>query len=131
MHKLSKKIMVRTSFRATHSWPEASQFAGDEVSFLEARHRHTFHVKAELHVTDSDREVEFFVFQSQVDQAIDKLYSETKDGIVFNLGRRSCETIAEEVIDSLRADHSYKGTIAIEIWEDNEVGGQVTSYAEN
>lgn len=130
MYKLSKKIMVRTTFRATHNWPEATEFASDKVSFLEARHRHTFYVKAELHVTDSDREVEFFIFQAQVDQAIDKLYAESSDGLVFNLGRRSCETIAEEVIGQLRSDYGYKGPMSLEVWEDNEVGGQVTSYAE-
>jgi hypothetical protein len=131
MYKLFKKIMIKTSFRATHNWPEASTYAGEEVKFLEDRHRHTFHVKAELAVTDSDREVEFFVFQHQVDQVIKLLYSDSADGLVYNLGRRSCETIAEDIINQLRSKHGYKGPLTVEVWEDNEVGGQVTSYAED
>ena len=130
-HKVDKKIMVRTSFRGTHNWPEASQFAGDEVSFLEARHRHTFHVKAELAVSDSDREVEFFVFQEQIDKAIVHCYGQGRDQLVYNLNRRSCETISEEIINALRSLHGYKGTLSVEVWEDNEVGASVTSHVED
>lgn len=129
-HKLEKQIMVRTSFRATHNWPEASKYAGDEVQFLEARHRHTFHVLAELTVTESDREVEFFVFQNQVDSVIESWYGHDKDNLVYNLGRRSCETIAEEIIRRLRVNFNHRHTIKVEVWEDNEVGGRVTSFKE-
>lgn len=120
--------MVKTSFRGTHNWPEASEFAGKEVQFLEHEHRHTFHVKAELTVEDSDREVEFFVFQDQVDRAIHSVYEHK--GFVYVLGRRSCETIAEEIIEALRTHCKHTGTIALEVWEDNEVGGRVVSVPE-
>jgi len=130
-NKLEKQIMIRTSFRGTHNWPEASQYAGDEVQFLEDRHRHTFHILAELTVSDSDREVEFFVFQNQVDLAIRSLYSSYReDELVYNLGRRSCETMAEEIISQLRNVNGHRHTIKIEVWEDNEVGGRVTSFKE-
>ena len=122
----TKTLKVRTSFKGTHNWPEASQFAGEQVQFLEARHRHTFHVQAELKVKDSDREVEFFVFQGQVNEAIKDIYE--TDGLVYNLGRRSCETIAEEIISHLRVKHNYQNMyLAMEIWEDNEVGARIES----
>lgn len=124
-YSLNKKIMVKTSFRGTHNWPEASIHAGVEVNFLEARHRHTFHVQGELEVSDSDREVEFFVFQNLLDEAIKSLYPH--EGLVYNLGRRSCETIAEEIINQIRTKIGYKGQITIQVWEDNEVGASVTS----
>lgn len=130
MHKLEKQIMIRTSFRGTHNWPEASKYAGDQVQFLEDRHRHTFHVNAELTVSDSDREVEFFVFQSQVDMAIEALYKKEYDSLVYDLGRRSCETIAEQIISRLRSTNGHRHTIRVEVWEDNEVGGRVTSFKE-
>jgi hypothetical protein len=129
LNKIEKQIMIRTSFRGTHNWPEASQYAGDEVQFLEDRHRHTFHILAELTVSDSDREVEFFVFQNQVDLAIRSLYSSYREAeLVYNLGRRSCETMAEEIISQLRSANGHHHTIKIEVWEDNEVGGRVTSF---
>lgn len=122
---LHKKIMVKTSFRGTHNWPEASMYAGQEVDFLEDRHRHTFHVQGELEVSDSDREVEFFVFQKILDDSIRELYSH--EGLVFNLGRRSCETIAEEIIEKIRERLNYKGIVVVQVWEDGEVGASVAS----
>lgn len=121
--------MVRTSFRGTHNWPEASQFAGKEVEFLEHEHRHTFHVLVELQVTDSDREVEFFVFQEQVDRAISNLDKNSHIGgrLALRLGRRSCETMAEEIIYFLREKYHYKGPLTAEVWEDNEVGARISS----
>lgn len=121
-----KHIIVKTSFKGIHNWPEASQFAGEEVQFLEHPHRHTFYVQAELRVTDSDREVEFFVFQKEIDSVIEALYRKNypKPEIAYYLGRRSCETIAEEIISKLR-ENKYKGPLTLEIWEDNEVGARV------
>jgi len=122
----NKAIIVRTSFKGTHNWPEASQFAGPEVDFLEAPHRHTFHIQAELTVLDSDREVEFFVFQKEIDDTIEELYRSNypKKEMVYSLGRKSCETIAEEIIDSLRTKN-YSSPITIEVWEDLEVGARI------
>ena len=117
-----KTIQVKTTFKGLHNWPEASLFAGKDVTFLEHPHRHTFHVKASLQVTDSDREVEFFVFQKEIDTIIESLYPE--EGLVRHLGRRSCETMAEEIIDVLR-DKDYKGPLVVEVWEDDEVGAKV------
>ena len=125
MEHLHKTIMVRTSFKGTHNWPEASQVVGSRVSFLDVPHRHTFYVNAELQVTDSDREVEFFIFQESIDTAIRELYA-PKD-LVYNLGRRSCETIAEELIIWIRRRFNHSGEITVEVWEDNEVGARVRS----
>lgn len=124
IYTTNKTIKIRTSFKGTHNWPEASQFAGNQVQFLESRHRHTFYIQAELKVTNSDREVEFFIFQAQVDEAIKQLYP--YDQLVHNLGRRSCETIAEEIISTLREKYDYK-SLAVEVWEDNEVGARIES----
>lgn len=126
MSGVTRFIKVRTSFRAVHNWPEASTYAGQDVQFLEASHRHTFHVLAELKVSHPDRQTEFFVFQNQVDQAIKHLYTVEND-LVKNLGRRSCETIGEEIIAYLREYHKHEEQINIEVWEDNEVGARLES----
>lgn len=118
---LKTKIMIRTEFKGTHNWPEASQFAGDQVKFLEHVHRHTFKVQAELSVSDPDREVEFFVFQDQVDNIISELYP--KKQLVRVVGRRSCETIASEIREQILKLHN--GIVAVEVWEDGEVGARV------
>ena len=125
MYRTNKRIIAKTSFRGLHNWPEASTMAGAQVDFLENPHRHTFFVQAELNVLDSDREVEFFVFQNQVDQVIQDLYPQVD--LLRNLGRRSCETIAEEIINALRDKFKHKGSLAIEVWEDNEVGARIES----
>lgn len=131
-HKVDKRIMVRTSFKGTHNWPEASQYAGPQVAFLEHPHRHTFYVNVELLVTESDREVEFYIFQGQVNKIIAILYQSTTDQnqLVYELGRRSCETIAEELIEGLRNMFNHQGTLAAEVWEDNEVGARIVSHVE-
>jgi hypothetical protein len=119
--------MINTSFPGVHNWPEASQFAGDAVGFLQHPHRHTFHIKAEMEVSSSDREIEFFILKKKVNDIIEKLYDCPLNGVAYELGRRSCEQIAEEIIKELRVDFNYKGTIMIEVWEDNEVGAKVSS----
>ena len=119
-----KKIIITTSFKGTHNWPEASKFVGKEVKFLENEHRHTFFIKAELSVNNSDREVEFFVLQKIINNTIDFLYEKNEDDFVIELGRRSCETIAEEIIKQIRTILGNK-KITIEVWEDNEVGARV------
>jgi hypothetical protein len=121
------KIMVRTSFKGSHSWPEASSFAGPNVRFLEHEHRHTFHIKCSLEVFHEDRDVEFFVLQGMLNDEINYLYPPTAEQpLLRELGRRSCETIASELILGLRR-HFHHSTIAMEVWEDNEVGAEVTS----
>jgi len=121
-----KNIMIRTSFMGTHNWPEASQFEGERINFLEYEHRHTFHIKASLSVNHSDREVEFFIFKDMINNIIEKLYPIAQHELVRRLGRKSCETIAEEIITELRHDFE-KNDITIEVWEDNEVGALVVN----
>ena len=117
-------IIVKNSFKATHNWPQASQVAGDQVKFLEAEHRHTFHFKTSLEVMHDDRDVEFFVFQAQVREAFNDLYGPRPEGIelAYRLGRKSCEMLGKEVIAKLREKYSYNQSIMCEVWEDNEVG---------
>lgn len=125
----TKKIIVRTSFKGMHCWPEASTVCGEQVKFLESEHRHTFYVQAELSVNDSDREVEFFVFQKMVDNTIRSLFLYNCEDLAIHLGRKSCETMAEEIINALRKTLNNK-LIAVEVWEDNEVGARVEDTKE-
>ena len=128
MYDLEKLISITTYFRATHNWPEASEFAGEQVQFLENEHRHTFHVEAELSVNHNDRDVEFFVFQNQVDSVIRDLYTKGPLDFLYRIERRSCEQIACEIIDKLRETYEYTtNTISVKVSEDKEVAAKVVS----
>lgn len=120
-------VGVSYSFKATHNWPEASQIAGPQVQFLEHRHRHTFFVDFEMQVHHDDRDVEFFVLQSQIRQAVETLYGATWDGMLYNLGRKSCETIGSEIISEMRRIHPNAGNMEIRVSEDNEVWARIYS----
>ena len=120
-------IWVKHSFKGLHNWPEAGQIAGHKVDFLESTHRHTFHVKVEMEVFHDDRDEEFFILQSKVENIWSNLYDEGWNGVAYNLGRRSCETIASELIDELRKDYP-NGFMEVHVSEDNEVGARVRDY---
>lgn len=107
-----KEIWVTTKVVGFHQWPDAP----DEVSFLQNRHRHEFHFKAGFIVQDSNRELEFFLKQRDLSRALTNLY--TFQGLGFKFGSRSCEMIAEELLEEL--DAAY-----VECSEDGENGAVV------
>lgn len=124
-------VGVSYSFKATHNWPEASQLAGQQVAFLESRHRHTFFLDVEMQVHHDDRDVEFFVLQGQVRDIVHNLYGASWDGLVYNLGRKSCETIGLEILGELRKLHPHAGDISMRVSEDNEVWARIQSKSKS
>jgi hypothetical protein len=108
-------ITVRTTFPGIHSWPDAP----DTVAFLRDRHRHLFHVEAEIQVKHGDRELEFLTVQDEVSSWVRAL--------PFDLGHTSCEMLAERLLAGLRglygSDRSYRVTVS----EDGENGATVST----
>lgn len=49
------RVWATTTFEGFHRWPEAPEAVG----YLRSRHRHRFHVRAEVEVTHEGRAVEF------------------------------------------------------------------------
>ncbi len=101
-------IVIRTQFEAIHQWPECPF---DDVAFLRVPHRHIFHIEVKFK-TSSDREIEFIRMKREV-QAFLALNYIGKD-----LGKESCETIAEKILYSFHADF-------VAVFEDRENGAEV------
>lgn len=108
-------IFVTTTFEGLHRWPHAPK----QVSFLASPHRHTFHVKAWLRVDHDDRDLEFFMVKAKLDGW---LYA-----YPYDLGTRSCETIARDLRERLVAEYGDDRDPIVEVSEDGQNGALVSA----
>ena len=100
---------VTTCFEGFHCWPDAPEAVG----FLRDKHRHVFHVRVDVSVSHSDRDVEFILFKQQLDKDIQSI-AEERDTSTW-----SCESWCEAILDT------YPSAIRVEVSEDNENGAVV------
>ena len=112
------KITVKVQVAGTHCWPDAPLHR----EYLRARHRHLFVIRASLHVTHDDREVEFHDLQADVQHALHTAFRHDDAGVGF--GTASCEQIATLVGEWLVATH--KRPVTVSVFEDDECGAEVT-----
>lgn len=104
-------------FEALHFWPGASSIL-PEVAYLEAPHRHMFHVRVELEVQHGNRAIEFVTLQHEVVEFVRKTYE-------HKVHTNSCETFALGILESVQV--KYKVTkITVSVSEDGENGAIVT-----
>lgn len=118
---MKRWIWINTSFQATHQWAECPH---NDVAFLRDCHHHMFFVKVSTTVEHNDRDIEFLRFKKLVDDSIDNLYGTDR---IKELGRKSCEDIAEELYNKLIQTDSnlaYR-KFDIEVSEDNLVGARL------
>lgn len=112
--KLQRQITVRGQYVGFHAYEDAP----DEVAFLKNSHRHVFKWEAHIEVYHNDRELEFFIVQSKIENLIVPFAT-----LTGNLG--SCETQAERILKGLvnlyGADRWYKVSVS----EDGENDGAV------
>jgi NTP pyrophosphatase (non-canonical NTP hydrolase) len=120
---LKRAVTIRTQFEGIHCWPEAPE----EVKFLRKRHRHIFQLRANVEVEHNDRDVEFIMLKHRVDSwLIEKATAETlgentnKYGLVWHMGRMSCEQVAEEAIGVIQQFVGDQRTITVFVSEDGE-----------
>jgi hypothetical protein len=106
---MNRLIVITASFTATHCWPECPI---EEVKYLRNEHRHTFHVTMKWPVLHDDRDREFIVTKNMVN---DHLHTDYENR---NLGRMSCEMIAEKLMDQFFA-------CFVSVFEDAENGAEV------
>lgn len=104
-----KKIILTTSFEATHHWPECPF---EDVSFLKNEHRHIFHVIMKFNIAHNDRDIEFIRKKQEVNKFIQNNYSNRF------LGTTSCEDIAETLLGKFAACY-------VAVLEDNENGAEI------
>lgn len=105
-----------------HHWP---QCPFEEVAYLRDPHRHVFHIKAYQEVNHDDRDVEFIMLKHAIQTYILDKYATGKpqEGCfgpnVCDFGARSCEMIAQELIEAFELSRC-------EVSEDGENGAIVT-----
>lgn len=111
---MEKYIQIKTQFEGAHRWADCP-FA--EVGFLKAYHRHIFHVTATLSVTESNRQLEFFMVKHRLDEFI---YGD----FYHNIREKSCEMMAEEIVNFLFGEYGDR-YIKVKVSEDGENSGIV------
>ncbi len=95
-----------------HCWPKAPE----HVAFLRTLHRHKFGVKVAVQVVDSDREVEFFTLQNDLNKVIVK---QLNPRLQLD-SHMSCEMLAEKLYGYL-SDLDYT-VREVTVDEDGENG---------
>jgi hypothetical protein len=108
---IGRTVTVRFTREGWHCWPEADGVR----DYLASRHRHLFYYEVTISVNHNDREVEFH----------DLLEFARESAVQGELGRRSCEDMAEVVLEAISQkwkDRQYK----VSVFEDNEVGATIT-----
>lgn len=101
-------IIVKTEFAAIHSWPECPI---EEVSFLRNPHRHVFHIVLKKEVTHNDRDIEIIQLKNCIHEFLEQYRNK-------DMGRKSCEDLAEELITKFNA-------VYVSVLEDNENGAEI------
>jgi len=102
-------IWITTQFEGFHQYLNAPT----EVSFLQNKHRHIFHVKVFIEVMHNDRDIEFIMFKNYINFIINTKIN--KD----NVG--SCEMLADKIHDSV-SEYYLNRKIKINVSEDLENG---------
>lgn len=116
---MERTIVVKTQYEGIHCWPEAP----DEVKFLRSLHRHIFNVEVEVEVHNDDRDIEFIMLKHRINHWLSLQFDD--DG-VWQMGRLSCEQVAEMVIDLVQEKLKDKErVISCYIDEDGENGAKV------
>lgn len=118
MENILRQITIKTKFEGIHCYPEAP----DEVAFLRNPHRHEFYVEAIIEVFSDDRDLEFIIVKRSIDNFIkEEILKEGPD-----LGRASCEMLADKILSFLKRSYKYR-KITVAVLEDNENGSLVVS----
>lgn len=115
MHKTN--IVVTLQVEALHNWPEAKQVI-PEMAFLSDLHRHLFFITAKKRVDNNDnRDVEIIQFKRELQDYFKRNYFVAFLQIC-NLGPRSCETIAKDLMEAYDLEYC-------QVLEDNENGAEI------
>ena len=110
-------IWVTTEFSGLHRYPEAPE----EVAWLRYPHRHLFKVRVELHVSNDNRDQEFFIVQGVLDHYVkEKLSVQSTDE---TCPTTSCETMAQRIAQYMLGN-AYN-VRSVEVSEDGENGAKV------
>ena len=110
---ISKSISVSFQWSGTHRWPGAQ----GTHEYLKHPHRHLFKGRAQIEVFHDDREIEFLAVLDYLNEQVLVKYR--------NLGERSCEWVAKDIIEHLTNRYGDGRDIQVYISEDGENGAVV------
>jgi hypothetical protein len=110
---MTTTVFCTFAFPGVHRWPNAD-------NYLKHPHRHLFHVRAEASVEADDREIEFIDMRDYLAVCYQQLTKGRGD-----LGGLSCEQLAEEGIEFLKARYNDERTYRVDVSEDGENGATV------
>lgn len=102
-----------------HAWENAPA----SVWFLRQQHRHIFHFKVTIEVSNDDRDIEFITLKRDCLAALPRIFDKDHSG-AFHFGGKSCEMIAKDLIEWLDSEFNAKA-YCVEVSEDNENGARV------
>jgi len=102
--------IIKMQFEGIHKYPGAT---GDE-EFLKYPHRHIFHVEVKIEQFHDNRDIEYIAFKRWLTKQLDD-----------NLDYKSCEMIAKDLINKIKADYPNRKLI-VKVLEDNENGAEVS-----
>lgn len=102
-------ITVQFQWSGIHCWPDAPA----SHDYLRSPHRHVFKGRAWLEVSHSDRELEFHQVLGFIEKHLEPMKQE---------GSRSCEMMAEEIVNLLIDEYGGERRIGCEVTEDGENG---------
>ena len=109
-------IVVKLQVEGIHNWPEA-RIKIPQMGFLSSLHRHIFFITAKKVVSHNERDVEIIMFKREIFDYLQRNYFD-KDLSCCNFGPRSCETLAQDLLEAY--DLQY-----CEVLEDNENGAEI------
>lgn len=109
--EIKTTVIVRTQFPALHCWPGCPH---DEVEFLRSTHRHVFHVEARAPVSHNNRQIEFIMLKTRLEE-----FFRHEGWWEGDLGAMSCEMICLALLEQ------FPQLRAVSVFEDNENGAEV------
>jgi len=135
-----KYVQIKLVREGFHRWLEAP----DEVAHLRNYHRHLFHIRIQISL-DSDREIEYYLFQKKVEEIIkfyisrqpdftnefdwEEFYELTGQGIDEDvLVINSCENFAEHLVYQLESEYGANRSMSCLVSEDDENGSIVSNF---
>lgn len=110
---IKTKIAVTFQKAGFHHYPGAPL----QVDYLTHKHRHMFKFKVTVQVGHDNREIEFHMFLSWLEQLF-----ETRE---LDIDFKSCEMLAKDVLDKIMREYGTGREVTVEVWEDGECGGIV------
>ena len=119
-NKMKTEVKVTFDVPGYHYWESAPEAA----AFLRSSHRHIFVYAVTLEVYHHDREVEFFLMQTELRSWVVNKYPMGAAG-ALDFGPSSCEHLAQEVVEYIM-EHYPGRDCSVEVSEDGANSSIVT-----